>query len=100
VFGVSGGQNITLSSASLDGTALTKSNSNLTSSCGVQTYGALPSQVTGYSCTLTITFGPSLPAPATGTAHNLSVVTSDGLTSSFQVTTGYLYEATSTAPIQ
>lgn len=93
VFGVYEGQNVSVTGASLDGMSLTHSNSNLTSSCGTQDYGTW----TGYVCRLTVTFGSSLPAPSTGTTHDLTVLTTAGVTSSFQVTAGYLYEATSTA---
>lgn len=41
ILGIFEGQGVTVSSASLDGAALTGSNSNLTTSCGAQTYGSI-----------------------------------------------------------
>jgi hypothetical protein len=97
VLGVFEGEGLNVSQVSLDGTLANLANSNLVASCGTQSYGTPPSQWTGYVCTLTITFGPSFPAPSSGSEQNLRVVMSDGVASVFQVTAGYLYEATSTA---
>jgi len=93
VFGIFEGQNVTLQQVFFDQTQLTRANSGLNATCGmvkiVQYYAD--------ECTISFSFGPSLPAPSAGSTHVLKVVASTGVTSSFQVTAGYLYEATSTA---
>ena len=97
VFGVFEGKNVTVSSVAYDGITLTPLNSNVTSSCGTQTYGSSPAQWTGYVCELTVKFGPTFAPPAQGTEHALQVTTSTGYASSFQVAAGVLYESTDTA---
>jgi len=92
VFGIFQGQNATLQRVYLDQTLLTKSNSGLNATCG-------PIEVAQYTsdeCTVSVSFGPSLPVPAERSTHTLEIVASTGTTSTFQVTAGYLYEATST----
>jgi hypothetical protein len=81
-----------LQSARLDQTPLTPSNSGLTTSCVNLTVG----NSTVYRCEFTANFGPSFPMPASGSYHTLTVVSSAGVASSFQVMVGALYEATTT----
>jgi hypothetical protein len=89
------GQNVTVSEVFLDQTMLNSSNSNLTSSCGLKSYGAWY----GYDCTLKISFGPSVgPLPAES-KHTLKVVASTGVSSVFQVTAGEQYPAPGTYPV-
>jgi hypothetical protein len=96
VLGVSSGQNFTLEQVYFDQLLLTKANSGLNATCGRQSV----TQGTPNSCTVTISFGPSLPAPSTGSTHNLEVVTSNGVTTSFSVRAGTLYESTLTSGYQ
>lgn len=93
VLGVFEGQNVTLQQVYFDQTLLTSSNFGLSTWCGTQNYGSW----TGYACTISFSFGSSLPPPPQGSNHVLRIVSSTGVTSSFQVMAGALYEATSTA---
>ena len=86
VLGVFKPQNITLQQVAFDATLLTPSNSSLATGCGTQSLGTFVANV----CTVSLTFGPSLPPPPGGSIHTLKIVENTGTSWSFQVKAGAL----------
>lgn len=93
VLGVFEGQNGTLPQVFLDTTLLTPSNSGLSTWCGIKSFGSF----SGSACTVSFSFGASLPPPTQGSSHVLKAVSYTGAAYSFQVTAGSLYTATTSA---
>ena len=89
------GQNVTIQQVYFDQTLLTLANSDLNTACSSE-----PVAQYAYTCTVNVSFSPTFPAPSTGSSHTLEVVASTGARSSFSVTAGTLYEATTTAASQ
>jgi hypothetical protein len=88
VLGVFKPQNVHLQQVQFDERQLTSSNSSLDTACGTQALGTFVEN----ECTVSLTFGPSLPPPPEGSIHTLKIVENTGASWSFRVRAGALNE--------